>query len=44
MRNATLQLKVALEILGEPRTREDFRSWSEATRRRFAFSIVIACG
>jgi hypothetical protein len=44
MRNARLQLKVALEISGEPRTGEGFGSWSVATRRRFIFSIAIVCG
>jgi len=44
MRNGTLQLKLKLEILGEARTREAFRSWSAATRRRFVSSIAIACG
>jgi hypothetical protein len=44
MRNARLQLKVVLEISGEPWTREGFRSWSAAIRRRFLFSIAIGCG
>ena len=37
MRNGRLQLKVALEISGEPLC-------SAATRRRFVCSIVIICG
>jgi len=44
MRNGTLQLKAALEISGEPRTREGFRSSSAATHGRFVFSITIVCG
>jgi hypothetical protein len=44
MKNARLQLKVALEISGEARTREGFRSWIAAVWRRFVSSIVIVFG
>jgi hypothetical protein len=37
MRNGTLQLKLRLEISGEP-------LWSAVTRRRFVCAIVIVCG